>query len=62
MSTAARFSTVNSYIIVEYADRYIDFLVRAFEAKERGRTNHEGRIANACLQIGESMVMVIEGV
>ena len=60
MPTPHGFSSVNSYIFVNDAGDYIDFLIRAFDAKELGRTIHDGRIANARLQLGESTVMVSE--
>jgi len=60
MPIPAGFSTVNAYIVVKEAGDYLDFLKRALDANELGRTVHDGRIANARLQIGESTVMVSE--
>jgi len=60
MSTPEGFSTVNPYIFVKDADKFIKFLETAFDGKEIGRTTRNGRIANARVKIDESTVMVSE--
>jgi PhnB protein len=54
------FSTINSYIVVKDAEKYIDFLTNAMDGKELGRTLQDNRIANSRVKIGESIVMISE--
>lgn len=55
------YRTVTPYLIVQEAAALIEFLKRAFEAVEIRRTLHpEGRIMNAEVRIGDSVVMVGE--
>ena len=50
------FHNVNPYVMVPGAARLLDFLKQAFDAKEEGRYLEGGRIAHACVRIGDSMV------
>jgi PhnB protein len=55
------FHTVTPYLVIQGADRLIEFLKGAFAAVERDRTvNGSGRVMNAIVQIGDSMVMMGE--
>ncbi len=55
------FRTVTPYLVVQEAATLIEFLKQAFEAIEIRRTLHpEGRIMNAEVKIGDSVVMVGE--
>jgi len=55
------FGTVTPYLFAAEAAAYVDFLVRAFGGEERLRTlRPDGRVANAQLRIGTSMLMVSE--
>jgi uncharacterized glyoxalase superfamily protein PhnB len=56
------FHSVTPYLVVQGADRLIDFLKQAFEAREIycGR-NPDGRISHAQFQIGDSMIELAEG-
>jgi PhnB protein len=55
------FHTVTPYLVIQRADRLIEFLKGAFAAVERDRTvNGSGRIMNAIVQIGDSIVMMGE--
>lgn len=54
------FHTVTPYFIVEDAEVFIDFLVDALGGTEVGRTEMEGKIANAQVRIGDSTVMLGE--
>jgi PhnB protein len=55
------FSVVTPYIFVDDADRYLDFLRRAFGGKERGRAlRPDGKVANAQMAFGSATVMISE--
>ena len=55
------FGTVTPYIFVNGADNFSDFLVRAFNGVEKGRTvRPDGVIANLQIEIGTSMIMASE--
>jgi len=55
------FHTLTPYLTVTHAERCIDFLKQAFDAKELHRTTTpEGSIAHAQLRIGDSMLMLSE--
>src|SRR5215467_13377462 len=51
------FHSVTPYLTVEGAAKLLDFLKQAFGAEEVGRyAEPGGRIAHACVKIGDSMV------
>jgi PhnB protein len=53
------YHTVTPYLIVEGADRVVDFIQRAFQGTEKFRMpNEDGTIAHAEVQIGDSSIMV----
>ena len=55
------FNTVNLYLIVDGADRLIDFLKQAFGAVELSRSSgDDGVVRNAAVRIGDSAVEVSE--
>ena len=55
------FSTITPYFFVDGAEDFVAFLVRAFGGVEELRSlRPDGRIANAQVRIGTSMVMVSE--
>ena len=55
------FSTITPYFFVDGAEDFVAFLVRAFGGVEELRSlRRDGRIANAQVRIGTSMVMVSE--
>ncbi len=54
------FNTVTPYILVEGADRFLDFLVQGLGGVEIGRHMNGDRIANAQVRLGTSTVMVGE--
>ena len=56
------FHSVTPYLVVQGADRLIEFLKQAFEAAEIycGR-NPDGRINHAQFRIGDSMIELAEG-
>ena len=55
------FAAVTPYIFVNDTPAYIDFLIRAFDAVEVGRSvDPAGRIANAQLRFNGSMLMLSE--
>lgn len=57
----AGFHTVTPYLIVPGVAKLLDFLKRAFDAKEAGRFERpDGGIMHASVQIGDSMVMMGE--
>jgi uncharacterized glyoxalase superfamily protein PhnB len=54
----AGFHSLTPYLTVEGADKLIRFMVAAFDAKEIECTKRpDGKIANAVLKIGDSMIM-----
>ena len=55
------YATITTYLIVEDAAGYLDFLTTAFEAVERMRmTMPSGEIGHAEVEIGDSVVMVAD--
>lgn len=55
------FHTITPYIVVKDANKLIDFLIQAFDAKENCRiTQANGAIAHAQLLIGDSFIMLGE--
>jgi PhnB protein len=55
------FATVTPYFFVENAERFVAFLVAAFDGEETLRSlRGDGRIANAQVVLGTSTVMVSE--
>lgn len=55
------YSTVSPYLVVDDAERAIDFMRRVFGAVDLGRTaGKDGRIARAELRIGDTIVMVAD--
>lgn len=54
------YSSVTPYLVVEGADKAIDFYRKAFGAEEVYRLDHEGKVAHAELKIGNSMIMLSE--
>ena len=50
------FHCVTPYLTVQGAAKLLDFLKQAFGAEEIGRYPASGRIAHACVKIGDSMV------
>jgi PhnB protein len=53
------YHSVNPYIVVDHAERLIDFLVEVFGAVEQGRSlGPDGRIDHADVRIGDSLVML----
>src|SRR6185437_10935056 len=56
------FRTVSPYILVGGAARFIDFLVEAFGAEERGRVPlPNGKIMHAEVKVGDSMIEMSDG-
>jgi uncharacterized glyoxalase superfamily protein PhnB len=54
-----RFHTLTPHLVVPGADKYIDFLKRAFGAVESSRSpGPDGKIMHAELMIGDSVLMV----
>ena len=61
MNIPEGFSTLTPYIFVKDARAFMQFLVAAFSALEVECTlGEDGRVANAQLKIGDSMVMISE--
>jgi len=57
------FTTVSPYLIVDGASRTIEFLVRVFEAVELRRfPDAAGRVRHAEVRIGDTVVMLADGV
>ena len=57
----AGYHSVNPYIVVDDAERLIDFLDQVFGAAEQGRSlRSDGRIDHADVRIGDSLVMLSE--
>jgi PhnB protein len=55
------YGTVFPYMIVNDAEKFVDFLKKVFSGKELGRTTlPNGRIANVRIRIGTSAFMVSE--
>jgi PhnB protein len=55
------YHSVNPYIVVDDAERLIDFLVEVFGAVEQGRSlRPDGRIDHGDIRIGDSLVMLSE--
>ena len=56
------FRTVSPYILVGDATKFIDFLVEAFGAEERGRVPMpNGKIMHAEVRLGDSMIEMSDG-
>lgn len=60
MTTPQGFSTVTPYMFVDQAEKFIEFLVKAFGGQELGRTTDNGRIQHAQVSIGSSTLMISE--
>lgn len=57
------YSTVSPYLIVDGADRTIDFLTRAFGATELRRfPDDAGRLVHAEVRIDDTVVMLADGI
>src|SRR3974390_416625 len=55
------YGTVFPYMVVEQADKFVQFMKTVFNAKELGRTVlPNGRIANVRMRVGTSSFMVSE--
>src|SRR5215471_14650361 len=55
------FHTVTPHLTVDGAAKYIDFLKRAFNAVELGRSpGPGGKLMHATLRIGDSMIMLAD--
>jgi PhnB protein len=55
------YGTVFPYMVVDQAEKFVDFLKNTFDAKEIGRTQLPGgRIANVRIRIGTTTFMVSE--
>ena len=55
------YHSVNPYIVVENAERLVQFLVEAFGGIDQGRTHRaDGRIEHGDVRIGDSLVMLSE--
>lgn len=55
------YHTITPYLLLNDVANYIEFLKRAFNAKEEHRsTGPDGKVAHAAVQIGNSMVMMGE--
>ena len=55
------YHTVTPYILVQGADKLIDFVKRAFDAKETERySTPDGTIGHAEIRIGDSLIMISE--
>ena len=56
------FRTVSPYILVNSAAKFIDFLVQAFGAEERGRVPMpNGKLMHAEVKLGDSMIELSDG-
>ena len=56
------FHTVTPYLVVNNAAKVLDFLKRAFDAKENHRSlRPDGTIMHAQTKIGDSMIMIADG-
>ena len=61
MNTPAGFHTVTPYFLVKDAELFVDFLIRGLGGSELSRhLRPDGKIANAQIRLGSSMVMVSE--
>ncbi len=61
MNIPTGFTTVTPYIFIEEVENFLTFLIRAFNAKEIGRTTRpDGVIANLQVSIGSSVIMISE--
>jgi PhnB protein len=54
------FGTMFPYVYARNAEQFIEFLKRAYDAEEVGRTVHNQLLANARIRIGTTMFMVSE--
>ncbi len=56
------YSSVSAYLVADGAQRVIDFLKRAFDAKETRRyDNPDGTIMHAEVRIDDTVVMIADG-
>jgi uncharacterized glyoxalase superfamily protein PhnB len=56
------YSSLSPYIMADGAQRVIDFLIQAFDAREmRRHDNADGSIRHAEVQIDDSIVMIADG-
>ena len=57
------FHTINPFLVVSGAAQVLDFLIKAFDAKEVGERFQapDGKIMHAAVRIGDSMVEVGDG-
>ena len=55
------FTTLTPYLIVQDADAYLEFLIKAFDAEDIGTTRRpNGTIANSQVRIGDAMLMLTQ--
>lgn len=54
------YHSVQPYLILSDAAAAIDFYTKAFDAKERFRMEHEGRISHAEIELGDSCIMMAD--
>jgi PhnB protein len=54
------YSNVTPYLIVNGADKAIEFYKKAFGAKEIVRMEHEGKVMHAEMKIGDAIIMLGE--
>jgi uncharacterized glyoxalase superfamily protein PhnB len=53
------FHTINPYVVVKGASKFIDFLTAAFGAEQQGRMDApDGTVAHATVKIGDSLLML----
>jgi len=52
------YHTVTPYMIVHDGAGALEFYTKAFNAQERFRYEHEGKIGHAEIQIGDSVIML----
>ena len=58
----AGYTNVSPYLIVDGAGRSIEFLTRAFDAREIQRfSDDKGKIRHAEVQLGDSVLMIADG-
>jgi uncharacterized glyoxalase superfamily protein PhnB len=58
----AGYTSVSPYLIVDGASRSIEFLTRAFDAREIQRISDDrGKIRHAEVRLGDSVVMIADG-
>jgi uncharacterized glyoxalase superfamily protein PhnB len=58
----AGYTTVSPYLIVDGASRSIEFLTRAFDARELRRfAAPDGKVRHAEVRLGDSVLMIADG-